>query len=649
MSDLSEKLVTAEEKIKELQLEVERLAEENNHLSRLYSQLPISYQSLNEDGNLVNVNEAWLEHLGYNRDEVIGQHFSHFLSLESQELFKKRFPCFKQIGQVSDVGFDMLKKDGDTTPVLFTGQIGKDSRGNFQQTYCVFHDVSDIQQAEKQLRASHERLLLVLDSVDASVYVATLDSYEILFMNRYMRETFGEDKIGQQCWKVFRNESGPCEICTNGQLVDSNGKPDGVYVWHDKNPVINKWFVNHDRAIEWIDGRLVKIQIAIDISELKEAEQELQQARKMESVGTLASGIAHDFNNLLGVILGNAELATDSVDSFNPAFDNLQEIETASLRAKKLVEQLLHFSKKSSPVKEQVDWTTLISGMAGFFEEKTPAKIELELNTPKDPLYVMGDELQLQNALKNIYINACDSIDSSGKIEINLFPVHSDDLKWRPKDSGLEGRWLQLQVKDNGIGMDPKTINKIFDPYFTTQEFGRGAGLGLATTHGIVKSHYGHIMVQSELGEGTSVSILLPQADVGSGAGGLDAEADNSLARLLVVDDEPLISKMLTQMLSRIGYEVTASTCPIDALRIFSKTPDRFDLVLTDMAMPELDGLELIKKIRQINAEVPVVISTGNNTDINEFEVQSLNIAGFLKKPARKKELADLVSTSLNT
>jgi two-component system cell cycle sensor histidine kinase/response regulator CckA len=647
MSDLLQKLDAAERKIQELELKVGKLTEENNCLATLYSKLPVSYQSLNETGNIIRVNDAWLEHLGYDQNEIIGQHFSQFLSLESKELFQNQFSFFKKAGEVSDVEFDLIKKNGEKSSVLFSGQVGKDKSGNFQQTYCVFYDVSDLRKTEQLLRASHERLLLVLNSMNASVYVSTLDTHEILFMNRYMCEMFGNDKVGQPCWKVFRNESGPCEMCTNEQLVDSNGTPERVYVWHDKNPVIGKWFVNHDRAIEWIDGRLVKIQIALDISELKEAEEKLQQVRKLESVGTLAGGIAHDFNNLLGVILGNTELALDSVEKTNLAFENLHEIETATLRAKKLVDQLLGFSKKNALAQEKIDWATLIRGMTEFLETKTSAQIEMLIDVPVESLYVMGDKFQLQNVFKNIFINACNAIDSKGRVEVSLTSVHSDSLSWRPKDGELEGQWLQLLVKDNGVGMTSAVLDKVFDPYFTTQEFGKGAGLGLSITYGIVKSHCGHIMVKSKPNKGTSVAILLPQVDIEADNDKVSSST-NRAKHLLVVDDEPLISKMLSQMLTKMSYKVTALTSSVKALNTFANNPEEFDLILTDMAMPELNGLDLVKRIREINSDVPIIISTGNSANLDDLDIQSLHLAGFLKKPARKKELAELISKSLN-
>lgn len=188
----------------------------------------------------------------------------------------------------------------------------------------------------------------MLDSIDATVYVVDMGSQEVLFMNEHMKMHFGKDMTGDVCYKAYRNESRPCTNCPGPKLLDKRGEPVGVYVWQAENSVSGKWYINYDRTIEWTDGRMVKLQIATDITDFKRMENELRQAHKMESIGTLAVGVAHDFNNILGIIIGNAELALDDSPEWSPVSGHIKEIKTANLRAKDVVRQVLSFTRKVS-------------------------------------------------------------------------------------------------------------------------------------------------------------------------------------------------------------------------------------------------------------------------------------------------------------
>ena len=222
--------------------------------------------------------------------------------------------------------------------------------------------VSERKQAEEDLRALQERFVKVLDNIDATLYVADMKTYEILFMNRSMKELFGRDMTGETCWGALRKEIGPCHACTNEQLVGSDGKPTGGCVWKEKHFITGKYYVHHDRAIEWTDGRLARMQISTDITELTRMEEQLQQARKMESVGRLAGGIAHDSNNMLSIIIGNAEIIFEEVGTQDPIIDNLNEIQKAAHRSADLIRQLLAFARKQTIDPRILDLNKTIAG-----------------------------------------------------------------------------------------------------------------------------------------------------------------------------------------------------------------------------------------------------------------------------------------------
>ncbi len=513
------------------------------------------------------------------------------------------------------------------------------------------HMIEKQRQSEKALHASHQRFLTVLDSIDATIYVADMDSYEILFMNKYMKEVFGGDLTGKICWDVFRNESGPCPYCSNKMLVDKNGNVTDVHVWQDKNPKTNRWYINYDRAIEWTDGRLVRLQIATDITDFKKMEDELRQAHKMESIGTLAGGIAHDFNNILSIIIGNVELALDDVGTWNPAHKNIKEIKTASLRAKDVVKQLLSFSRKSDQDWKTLDIAPVISESLKLIRSSIPSNIEIRQNIPERSPYVLADATQIHQVIINLCTNAAHSMaDKEGFIAVDLNEINletSQDGKFR----GLvPGRYVELIIKDNGSGIDSELIDKIFDPYFTTKGVGEGTGMGLAVVHGIVKNHDGAIFVDSGPGKGTAFHLFFPvtkvkigQQPVSEGEG-----PPGGTERILFVDDEFAITEMTEKVLKKLGYHVQAITSPEDALAVFEKNADQFDLVISDMTMPKMNGLELSEKIKAIRSDIPVVICTGHASLLDEEKFGELHISAVEMKPVSMSQIAKTIRKVLD-
>ena len=503
--------------------------------------------------------------------------------------------------------------------------------------------------AEETLRASHERFLTVLDSIDATIYVAEIETYEILFMNKNMKKNFGRDMTGEICWKVFRGESKPCRQCPNNQLIDKNGKPAGVYVWQDRNPITGKWYINYDRAIEWTDGRLVRIQIATDITDFKSMEEELRQAHKMESIGTLAGGIAHDFNNILGIILGNAELALDDVPEWNPTRYNLEEIRLASLRAKDVVRQLLSFARKTKLEKKPTNITPIIKESLKLLRSSIPTSIEIRRNIEEDVDTIIADPTQINQVLINLCTNAEHAMPDGGIIEVTLENVKFDEGTVA-KHPGLNpGRYVSLMVSDTGHGIPKEEIDRIFDPYFTTKEVGKGTGMGLAVVHGIVKEHNGVITVESEFEKGTTLSIFFPSVEKKAvGEIKNDEKLPTGNEKILFIDDEESIVELSRQGLERLGYEVEATTSPVEALALFRSKPDQYDLVITDLAMPQMTGDKLVNEILNIRSDLPIIICTGFSEKIDEKKAKAIGAADYIEKPIDKRAFAFAVRQVLN-
>ncbi|MBU8910627.1 MAG: response regulator [Desulfobacterales bacterium] len=506
-------------------------------------------------------------------------------------------------------------------------------------------DITERKLAENSLKESHETFLTVLDSIDATIYVADMETYEILFMNKHMKDKFGADFTGKICWEVFRHESGPCSHCTNDNLLDQEGNPTGVKVWENYNPVVGRWHINYDRAVKWTDGRYVRLQIATDITQLKEMESRLQQAQKMESIGTLAGGIAHDFNNILFPILGHADMLLADIPEDSPFRDSLDKIFTSALRAKELVRQILTFARQESGELMLMKMQPIIKEALRLIRSTISTTIDITQDIKSDCGIIKADPTQIHQIVMNLATNAYHAMEETGgelrvglkEVELGEHDVISPDLE--------PGAYACLSVSDTGTGMSKDVIQKVFDPFFTTKEVGKGTGMGLSVVHGIVKGMGGSIHVYSEPEKGTEFKVYFPIEKSSFEKQSIQPEEPvlGGTERILLIDDEEAIITMEKQVLKRLGYQVTSRTSSIEALKAFQANPDRFDLVITDMAMPNMAGDKLSVELIKIRSDIPILLCTGFSENISEEKAASLGIMGFLFKPIVMKDLAQKI------
>lgn len=525
------------------------------------------------------------------------------------------------------------------------------------QIVAVFDDMTGQKKAEESLRESHETLLAVLDSIDATIYVADMTTYKILFMNKYMRDTFGRDMVGGICWRDFRNEPGPCPNCSNNRLIDSKGNPTGVYVWEGKNPLTQKWYINHDRAIRWADGRHVRLQVAFDITPMKKLEEErrkaesqLIQVQKMESIGTLAGGIAHDFNNILGIIIGNTELAMLDLSGTESVAQNLAEIHTASLRAKDLVKQILTFSRQSEQEMIPLKIEPIVKEVLKMLRATLPATIGFNQIIEPESGTIVADPTQIHQILMNLCSNASYSMRERGgtlTIRLENIDLSSEQANLYPELG--PGRYVSLTIADTGTGIDPLIIERIFDPYFTTKPLNEGTGMGLAVVHGIVRRCGGAIDVKSAIGKGTSFTLLFPRIRRIAAIERQEMEVlPTGHETILFVDDEEALVEMGIFMLNRLGYRVIGKTESIEALEAFRNGPKDFDLIITDQTMPGLTGKELSEQLMAIRPDIPIILCTGFSEVINEEKARAIGIREFIMKPVVITDLARVIRRTLD-
>ncbi|MCJ7538650.1 MAG: response regulator, partial [Desulfobacterales bacterium] len=451
--------------------------------------------------------------------------------------------------------------------------------------------------------------------------------------SRYGTDFFeSEDRtlIGERMLKVFQEGAAGAEA----ELVTKDGRR------------IPYYFTGLRKKL---NGKDHLIGLGIDITERKRLEEQLRQTLKMESIGTLAGGIAHDFNNILGIILGNIELAMDDVPEWNPAKFNLKEVRTASLRAKDVVRQLLSFARKTTLEKKPTNIIPIVKESLKLLRSSIPTSIEIRQNMTKDADAILADPTQINQILMNLCTNASHAMPDGGILEVSLKNVELDkdiavlypDLK--------PGQYVNLIVSDTGHGISQEEVDRIFDPYFTTKEIGKGTGLGLSVVHGIVKSHRGKISVDSEPKKGTTFSILFPVVEKERV---VEAETVEKLPtgneRILFIDDEESMVYVGRNRLERLGYQVETKTSPVEALELFRANPDQFDLVITDMTMPQMTGDHLLEEVLKIRPDLPTIICSGFSEKIDEEKAKEIGIHQYIEKPFNRSDLAKLVRKVLD-
>jgi DNA-binding NtrC family response regulator len=381
-------------------------------------------------------------------------------------------------------------------------------------------------------------------------------------------------------------------------------------------------------------------------AEKRHLENQLRQSQKMEAIGTLAGGIAHDFNNVLSIILGNTELALAIMSSGHSARQNLERILTASLRAREMIQQLLSFSRKEASSRKPISLNRVITESLKLMRASLPTNIGIEWDICEVECTAIADTTQIHQIMLNLCTNAAHAMEpNGGTLTIRLAKVALEGNTAEMNDIS-PGNYARLVVADTGHGIEKEIIDRIFEPYFTTKETGKGTGMGLSVVHGIIKGYGGTLRVFSRPGRYTEFHIYLPLADGAlevKPAKASQQQLPGGYEHILIVDDEVMLVDMTRQLLEKIGYTVSAYTDSGDALRAFLACPMVYDLMITDMTMPGMTGLGLVKAVRAVREDIPVILCTGFNEQISEENSRSLDIQAFLMKPVGLQQLAEAI------
>jgi two-component system cell cycle sensor histidine kinase/response regulator CckA len=633
------------------------------------------YYRADLEGNLIMMSPSGARFLGYdNTEEMLGKNIAKtfYSDPHEREYLKKEI---MKHGKITFQG-TLKRKDGELIVTETNSHLIYDDTGRPIAIEGIFRDITENKRAEilkrsnerlqqeiearkkteEDLRENKEKLNAMLESIGD--HMSMMDKeLNIIWANKIAKKIFGNDIIGKKCFEAYHKKNSPCEpypcIALKAFL---DGK---VHEHHteviDKNGEIKYFYCKANIALRDKDEEpKAVIEISRDITDFKLAQDEKKKletqllvAQKMEAVGTLAGGIAHDFNNLLMCIQGDVYLMLIDIDSYHPHYERLKRIEKQVQSAATLTSQLLGYASKGMYEVKPTNLNQMVEEISMTFG-RTRKQIAIHINLAEDLFTIEADQGQIEQVLLNLFINASDAMPGGGDLYLETKNVTRKDMK-----SGLHkskaGKYVKLTVRDIGKGMDKSTIKRIFDPFFTTKEIGRGTGMGLASVYGIIKAHGGYIDVKSKVKQGTTFGIYLPATTQRVGkAKKASAKLIKQTWTVLIVDDEADVLKVCVSILEKIGYRVLAAKDGQEAIGLYRNNKEEIDIVLLDMIMPDMSGGEVYDRLKEINPEVKVLLSSGYSIDGEATKILNRGCDGFIQKPFDIKKLSVKIGELLN-
>jgi two-component system cell cycle sensor histidine kinase/response regulator CckA len=624
----------------------------------LYNHAPVGYVVTDSVGMILQSNQTFGHMLDEDVSGLLRQPLTRMIHTDDQGIFFSRFKAFYKNPVDKRLEFRMVKKDRSVFHVSMEGRrisqnetsaLKDDSSGHL---FLTLSDITDRKLTEQAIIRAKTQWEQTFDAVPD--LIAIIDAkYEIVRVNQALANRLGVTPmacIGKKCCEIFHANQEMSKGCSHQQVIENghSSQSEGF----DRR--LNGHFITTISPLDTGESSPPWcIHIAHDITDRKRAEKELMKLRNLESIGILAGGIAHDFNNILTALVGNIELATLSANDKNKYLSFLDKAMAAGFKARDLANRLLTFSKGGNPKNQPV-------AIGRFLEETAKlclsgTNINYNLQLPDHSARFIIDEIQMRSALQNIIDNARESMPWGGKLKIKASDVHVDSSSNRQMKPG---NYVVINIVDQGTGIRADHLEKIFDPYFTTKQMGvqKGMGLGLAISHSIIKKHHGYIIVQSEEGNGTIVSVYLPCSSM---MGALETAAPTRAAvkrerrpKLLIMDDEEILWDVLEQMLQRLECDADFVVSGEDALDLYERSLHNgipYTALLLDLTIRGgMGAKEVIGKILAIDPDAKAAVFSGYSSDPVFSEYQRFGFVGALKKPFKIEEFKSFVSQVLN-
>ena len=654
-------------------------------------------------GKFTYLNPAWEKSHGYKLEAMLGRGFWEFVPSKKIEQNMVEFSHNMAGESTRERETIHCTKDGRLIKLLFNAIPLLDSEGNIIGTQGTAIDITERKKVEEATQRDRSRLNslvnilqqkststknLLDNALDHAIALTGSkigfifhyqETHKELVLRAWSKEVLPECTVAEPkiCYELGKTGFWGEAIRQRRSVINNDfqaehplkkGLPEGHVQLHKfmAVPIIRNGHIVSmiglaNKEDDFVETDVLEVSLLMETvwqateniqneKENTKLERQLQQAQKMEAIGTLAGGIAHDFNNILGAILGYAEMALDDCPTDSIVASDIDQVIKAGHRARELVKQILAFSRQADTERIALQPAVIVREACHMLRSSLPSTISIEQDIDPSLRLILADPTQIHQILMNLCTNAYHAMEMTGgslSIRVKNKTLTSDDLAGVPDVQ--PGNYVQMSVSDTGAGIGLEIQERMFDPYFTTKETGKGTGLGLSITHGIVKSYRGFVSCYSQPDEGTVFHVFLP------------AITDEILyeseqvepilfgkEHVLLIDDEEILVEMGKTMLERLGYRVTVRTNSIEALTTFQNQPREFDLVITDQTMPGMTGTDLARRMLQLRPDLPIILCTGYSNLISEEKSRSIGITGFALKPLAKKDIATLIRKALD-